>query len=367
MGQVLRTVYSLIVLASALLMSGSVFASGPVETSPYAVQGVEVDITDANAAAAKEKALVEVQMKAVVELAQKLGGDTAAAEMAQLESKQVIPLLKSLSIEEEKISPGRYQGKFTVRFLPEKIKPIFSKIGVQLPDSQGPALLVVPVWQNEQGQATLWDDNVWRKAWQGLNAQQAQIPLIIPLGDREDSSTLSVQEATSNDPVKLEKLRRRYDVKTLIVAFAEPAPEGGVHAHMVGQSQLGKITIDKVYKADSGTLNDSAIMAAQRFQQLMIDKFHSDQAKIAAKSANPNAPQSVAVAIPFTSPTAWNGLRARILSTPGILGVDVTSLDGQGASAKLIYSGNLEDMQSSLQATGLQMVRSGGSWVIEAI
>jgi Uncharacterized protein conserved in bacteria (DUF2066) len=342
-------------------------ASGPVETSPYAVQGVEVDVTDASAATAKEKALVEVQMRAIVALADKLGNSDAAAEMAKLNEKQVIPLLKSLSIEEEKISPGRYQGKFTVRFLPDRIKPILANLGINVPAAQGPAMLLVPVWQNEQGQTSLWDDNVWRKAWLSLNAQQAQIPLIIPLGDQDDSSTLSAQDAVNSDPVKLEALRRRYDVKTILVAFAEPAPEGGIHAHMVGKSALGKVTIDKVYKADSGTLNDSALMAAQRFHQLMIEKFRSDQAKVAAKPINPNAPQSVAVAIPFTSPTAWNGLRARILSTPGVLGVDVTSLDAGGASAKLIYSGNLQDMQSSFQATGLQMQRSGGSWVIEQI
>ena len=363
----MRTLLYIVAVVVTSVFNVGAFAAGPVETSPFAVQGVEVDVTDANAAAAKEKALIEVQMKAFVDLAEKLGNSDATAELANLDEKQIIPLLKSLSIEEEKISPGRYQGKFTVRFLPEKIKPIFASVGISLPKSQGPAMLVVPVWQNEQGQTSLWDDNVWRKAWQGLNAQQAQIPLIIPLGDQDDSSTLSAQDAVASDPVKLEALRRRYDVKTILVAFAEPAPEGGIHAHMVGSSPLGKITIDKIYIADSGTINDSAIMAAQRFNQLMTDKFKSDQAKVAAKAVNPNAPQSIAVAIPFTSPTAWNGLRARILSTPGVMGVDVTSLDAQGAAAKLIYSGNLEDMQFSLQATGLQMQRSGGSWVIEPI
>jgi hypothetical protein len=367
MERVLRTFIYFFLMCNVLIFGTTAFASGPVETSPYAVQGVEVDVTDANAAAAKEKALTEVQMKAFVKLAQKLGNDDVADELAKLEAKQVIPLLKSLSIEEEKISPGRYQGKFTVRFLPEKIKSLFSRAGIQMPASQGPAMLVVPVWKNEQGQTSLWDDNPWRKAWLGLNAQQAQIPLIIPLGDQDDSSTLSVEDANSSDPIKLEKLRRRYDVKTLLVAFAEAAPEGGIHAHMVGTSPLGKITIDKVYTADTATVNDSSIMAAQRFHQLMMDKFRNDQAKVAAKAVNPNAPQSIAVAIPFTSPTAWNGLRARILSTPGVLGVDVTTLDAQGASAKLVYSGNLDYMQSSFQASGLQMTRSSGAWTIAPI
>ena len=63
----------------------------------------------------------------------------------------------------------------------------------------------------------LWEDNPWRKAWLSLNAQQAQIPIIIPLGDQDDSSILTPQDAVNGDPVKLEALRRRYDVKTLLV------------------------------------------------------------------------------------------------------------------------------------------------------
>jgi Uncharacterized protein conserved in bacteria (DUF2066) len=350
-----------------VVFAGAAFAAGPVETSVYSVQGVAVDVTDINAAAAKEKALTLVQMSAFVTLAEKLGTPEFATEMAKLESKDVIPLLKSLSIEEEKISPGRYEGKFTVRFLPEKIKSIYGKYGISLPAAQGQAMLVLPVWTATGGAPVLWEDNPWRKAWLGLNAQQAQIPIIIPLGDQEDSAILSPQDALAEDPLKLEALRRRYDVKTLLVAFAEPAPGGGVHARMIGKSPLGKITFDKIYTADSGTENDSAILATQRFQQLMVDKFKSDQAKIAAAKQASAGPQSVAVAIPFSGPSQWNGLRARILSTPGVVAVDVTSLDGQGAAARLVYSGAIEDVQTSFQSAGLQLTRAGGSWVIQAL
>ena len=351
-----------------IVFAGPALAAGPVETNVYAVQGVEVDVTDTNAAAAKEKALSLVQMRAFVALAEKLGTPEFAAEMGKLEAKDVIPLLKSLSIEEEKISPGRYVGKFTVRFLPDKIKPIYEKNGIDLPAAQGPAMLVLPVWTASVGAApVLWEDNPWRKAWLGLNAQQAQIPIIIPLGDQDDSAILSPQDALANDPVKLEALRRRYDVKTLLVAFAEPAAGGGIHAHMIGNSPLGKITFDKIYTADTGTENDSAILATQRFHQVMVEKFKSDMAKIAAAKAANSGPQSIAVAIPFSGPSQWNGLRNRILSTPGVVGVDVTSLDGQGAAARLVYSGVIEDVQNSMQSAGLQLARSGGSWIIQAL
>ena len=35
----------------------------------------------------------------------------------------------------------------------------------------------------------LWEDNPWRKAWLDLSAEQALVPLIVPLGDLEDTET----------------------------------------------------------------------------------------------------------------------------------------------------------------------------------
>ncbi|MEO7567853.1 MAG: DUF2066 domain-containing protein [Aestuariivirga sp.] len=358
-----RTLTSLVML---LLAGAAAFAAGPVETNPYAVQGVAVDETGTSAAAAKDKAIIDAQMKAFPQLGERLGSAEVAAEMAKFDQKQVIPLLKSLSIEEEEISPGRYQAKFTIRFIPERVKPILQSLGVQLPAEQGPALMVVPVWQDETGAAFLFEDNPWRAAWMGLDAQQAQIPLIVPLGDPQDAETLTAQDAINGNAVKLEALRRRYDVKTILVAIAQPAPGGGIHAHVVGNSPLGKIVIDKIYKSDTATVHDSTILAAQRFHQLMEEKFRSDQAKIAAKSASSGF-QAVAVNIPFGGPSEWNGLRARILSAPGVVGIDVTSLGGQGAAANLRYSGPLDELQQSFQSAGLQFSHSGANWVISPI
>jgi hypothetical protein len=338
-------------------------AAGPIETSPFAVQGIDIDETDVSAKAAKDKALIDVQLKALVDLGQTMGGSDVAASLAKLDAKKVLPLLKSLSIEQEIITPGRYQGKFTVRFLPEKIKPLLQGLGVKLPDAQGPPMLVIPVWTVD-GKTVVWDDNPWRAAWLNLHATQAQIPLIIPLGDQEDASTLSPQEAAEDNAIKLEAIRRRYDVKTLLVAFAEPAEGGGIHAKMIGSSPIGKMTFDKIYTADSGDVNDSTALAAQRIHQVMLEKFKSDIAKAVASKAAAAGPLSITVAIPFSGPSQWNGLRARILSTPGVLGVDVTSLDGQGAAAQLKYTGAVGDVANSLQATGLRLERSGSSWVI---
>ena len=342
-------------------------AAGPVETSPFAVQGVLVDETDVSAKAAKDKALIDVQQVALSKLGQSLGGDDVSLALAKLSTKEILPLLKSLSIEEETISPGHYQGKFTVRFLPDRLKPLLASYGVRLPDEQGPPMMIVPVWMDDKGQMQLWGNNTWRNAWDALHASQAQIPIIIPLGDADDQAIIGPADIAANNVVKLEALRRRYDVKTMLLATAQTAPNGGIHAHVVGDSALGKVNIDKVYTSDSKQLPDSATIAAQRFQQLITDKFRSDQAKVAAARVVAAGPQQVAVSVPFAGPSEWNGLRARILSTPGVVGLDVTSLDGGGAAAKLAYNGALDELNNSFRAAGLKLQRGGAGWIVSPL
>jgi Uncharacterized protein conserved in bacteria (DUF2066) len=351
---------------------GLAHAAGPVETSIFAVQGVAVDVTDTDATTAKNVALRDAQVKAFVQLAEKLGNPEFALEMAKLDSKDVVPLLKSLSIEEESTSPGRYIGKLTVRFLPEKIKALYGRYGITVSSKQSNPVLVVPIWTGQTG-PQLWETNIWRTAWLNLHAEQAMIPLIIPLGDDADVTAMTAEDVVKGDPVKLEALRRRYDVKAMVLAFAEPAADGGIHARLSGVSELGKINFDKVYTADVATPEASAALAVSRFQTVMTEKFKSNAAKVAAaadaekQAKAANASQSIPVAIPFGSPSEWNGIRSRILSTPGVIGVDVSTLSGDGAVVRLMFVGQVDSMKSSFEATGLQLNRVGGSWVIQQL
>jgi hypothetical protein len=343
-------------------------AAGPIETSVFAVQGVAVDVTDVDVATAKNKALVEVQMKAFVQLADKLGNQALVDSIAKYPPEKIMPFLRSLSIEEEVTSPGRYQGKFTVRFLPAKIRSLYSAFGVDVPDLQAPAILIIPVWIQD-GKPEIFTTNPWAEAWQKLRAEQADVPIIVPLADQEDRELLSATDAAAKDPIKLERIRRRYDVKTVLVAIAETAPEGGVRAVMEGATALGKVKFDKIYQDDAGTLPGSAEVAVKRFHEVMAGKYKADRAKVVEARATEEkikaaGPRAVSVLVAFDSPSQWTGLRSRILSTPGVIGVDIASLDGNGATINMRFSGAVEDLQSSMQASGLKLERGGGGWVI---
>jgi Uncharacterized protein conserved in bacteria (DUF2066) len=365
MGTILK---SLILPIAVCLWIGSAFAAGPVETSVFAVQGVDVDITDVDAQVAKQKALVDAQMKAFKLLAERLGNQSIVDSVAKYEEKQVLPFLKSLSIEEESISPGRYKGKLTVRFLPARIRSLYGDFGVKVGSEQGPSLLILTVWKSATGNV-LWEDNPWRQAWVNLRAEQSQVPIIVPLGDFDDTELLSVTDVLSEDAVKLEALRKRYDVKKVIIAFAEPAENGAVHATMSGDSPLGKLSFDKIYDAETGKTEDSATLAAQRFHGVMLEKFKSGVVKVTEqkRQTEANARKTLSVRVPFSGPSEWNGLRSRILSTPGVTGLDVSTLGADGAVVSLTFVGTPEEMQSSMQASGLNFTQGGSGWQITSL
>jgi hypothetical protein len=352
-------------LLAALLFLGfwmaEAMAGGPVETNIFAVQGVPADVTSTDASAAKNQALMDVQVKAFFILIERLGSVEIAQDLNNLKPDEIAAYLKSLSIEQEYSSPGRYVGTFTVRFLPAKIQRLLESYGVRVPTRQASPIIVLPVYREPSG-SKLWEDNLWRKAWLDLRAEQSMVPIIVPIGDLEDTETLTEEDVLNGDPIKLEAIRKRYGASSLVVAVAEPAEGGAIHAMMSGNTTLGKVTFDKTYTSENANPEQSAALATRRFHAIMMEKYKEHEARAAA---NPGAPLSIAVAVPFGSPTEWNGIRSRILSTPNVIGVDVSTLSAEGAVIRLTYRDDLPVLQNNMQRTGLALSQIGQSWVIQ--
>ena len=97
---------------------------------------------------------------------------------------------------------------------------------------------MLPVWNGPEGPVA-WEDNPWRKAWLDLNTDNDLVPIIVPLGDLDDSETISAEEALRGNEVKLQSLKLRYEAETVLVAVAEPEGESSIHAVISGSLAVG--------------------------------------------------------------------------------------------------------------------------------
>lgn len=334
------------------------------ENPLYTITGVEVDERAETAAEAKKQAITQANVKAFEIFAQRVGGDALAGRLSDIPSKRIDAMLDSLSIEEERTGPQRYIGKLTVRFLPGKMRKIMAELGVSYSEKLARRTVIVPVWRTPEG-VVLWEDNPWRTAWLSLRAENSTVPLIVPLGDLADTDTLTAELAASRDEASLEAIRLRYEADAILVAEASAVGEDTVQATMVGSSAVGTLEFDKAYVAENGGgVAEAAGIAALRFHEAMLLRWKKKNETAPVTQSLPVATLPIAVA--FYSTEEWSALRTRILSTPGVSGVDISTISQGGAIVQLSYVTGFEQLRQSLWSAGLALQNVGGTWVLQA-
>jgi hypothetical protein len=197
-----------------------------------------------------------------------------------------------------------------------------------------------------------------------LNAENDLVPVIVPLGDLDDSETITAEEALRGNAVKLESLKLRYEAEAVMVAVAEPVGETSIRAVMSGESPLGIVTFDKVYDGAEGGQEAAAAMAAQRFVALLNEKWKG------ASAGNPQQSgpvQTIAVTVPFTTASQWNGIRTQLLSVQGVAQIDVTTMAAGGARIRLGFTSGFGELQQSLAVVGMKLVDIKGAWVLQPL
>jgi len=91
------------------------------------------------------------------------------------------------------------------------------------------------------------------------------------------------------------------------------------------------------------------------------------RARAEAEQQTRRAATSLPVAVPFSGIYQWNGIRAKLLATPGVIGVDVSTIADNGAVIQLAFLDSVQDLQSALSGSGLRLVQSRGTWVLQPL
>ena len=109
-------------------------AAPALAANPYVVSGVPVDVTAADAATARDQAIVEGQRKAFSMLMEQLVGADKAATIQTPSDSQLSGMVQDFEVESERLSSVRYIGVMTYRFDAASIDAIIGKPADGTPD-----------------------------------------------------------------------------------------------------------------------------------------------------------------------------------------------------------------------------------------
>lgn len=144
-----------------------------------------------------------------------------------LTDRDLESLESSFEVYDERSSANSYRAYITYRFKPDALRRLLKEARIPYSETQTRTALVVPVLQTDNG-VYLWEqNNPWMAAWKIRPYDNELTPMSAPLGDLEDSSTISAREALALNEEKLEALADRYSVSQVVVAHARLRQQDG--------------------------------------------------------------------------------------------------------------------------------------------
>ncbi len=166
-------------------------ASAQARDNVYAVSGVYVDETAANAAAAQQAGFAAAYRLGFERLVRRITtpADLAARGMPVVEGAGFDLLVLSVDVEEERRSSTRYIGRLTVRFNPETVTARLRQQGLTVIDTRTSPVMIAPVSVagTEEETAALW-----REVWTQGGFGNELVPLRIAPADLQGAPAWDV-------------------------------------------------------------------------------------------------------------------------------------------------------------------------------
>ena len=325
----------------------------------------------------------------------------------ELSPSELVSLEESFEIYDEKSSSRFYRAYITYRFKPDAVRGLLKKATLPYSEAQTRTALVLPVLQTDRG-VYLWEEkNPWMAAWRSRPYTHELTPMIAPLGDLQDATSVSARGALRLNASGMAKLAERYGVSQIIVAHAR-----------LRQSQSEEGNRDQVYVRlinayrDSATANATDVLLAERLDseqaELSVDNLEArssqdedlaaevgdviGEAYLAKPSGNfPQLAERVidvvisryssawkqmtlidhasdavlGVTAFFDSLEDWSRIRNGLVATPLVGSVQISALSPRGSEMEVRVFGDPERLQVSLGNQGIVFwTENGGRWFL---
>ncbi len=167
-------------IAAVFLAALCAFAPSPASAqgrdNVYAVAGVHVDETAANAAAAQQAGLAAAQRVGFERLVRRLTipDELSARGIPQVETATMERLVSSVDVEEERRSGTRYIGRLTIRFDPSGVRTLLRQFNLTVVDTRTAPVLVAPLVVAGTADETA---ALWREVWVNGGFGDELVPL----------------------------------------------------------------------------------------------------------------------------------------------------------------------------------------------
>ena len=336
------------------------------ERDIFTVAAVPVDATAANAAAARDQARADGQLRAYQIL---LGRMTLASDADRLPKPSTAVLndvISSFEVAKEKTSAVRYLANYTFHFNAEAVRRLLRQAGIPFAETPSKPLLVLALFSTG-ARPTLWEDpNPWRDAWVRSPPPTGLVPLTMPYGDLEDVSAIDAETAGAGDKDHLRAIAHRYGDADVLVTQATLKSDAAPHTLTVTSTRYAS-TGDQGGQSWQGSFpatpgeSDADLMA--RATTATVQQIQDAWKKANLLDFGKTA--TIVVRVPIADLASWIAVRDRLTATPAVKRAALLALDREEARVSISFYGDPNQLRLALAQRDLTLDGSDPDWVLE--
>lgn len=300
----------------------SLLALPALAADPFTVAKVPVDARADSAIQAQTRAIGNGQITAARLLLDRLTleSERSARGLPPMTIEVVGPLIRGLSIDNERRSATRYLGDVSISFNPSAVQTLLRSSGLTMVTSQARERLALPIGVGLDGSL----------ATDLLSGRYAHALTPIKVPSEEDMAFL--YEEPSN--ARLQELATRYGVNQVLII----RPQGG------GNLQATDLSLDTGARR---SLNASGGMAG------LVARMEADWKADAAVPSD--SAQTSAVTVLYGSMDEWQGLQQAINNSAQVRDARLDALSKDGALMSLSY-GSLDRLAAEMAQKGVRVI-----------
>lgn len=330
-------------------------ASAQVRDNVYAVGGVHVDETAANAAAAQQAGFAAAQRVAFERIVRRLTvpAELAASPVPTPDAASLDRLVLSVDVEEERRSATRYIGRLTVRFDPSSVRALLRSNNLAVVDTRTSPVVVAPVAVTGTPPETA---ALWREVWVTGGFGDELVPLAaapesVQGAPAWDSASAAAQ-ATAAASALFATLRVQGSTATAALVEVDSnarRDRGEVAARINGEGAAA-------LRAALASLADQASTRLQSDWKGRIATGGGQRGRISASAL-------------YTNQAQWERIKQGLEGAAQTLisEIRIEAVGREGALVSFSFVGDPNQLTAELQRRGVRLEQSGSGPVLRAI
>ena len=331
----------------------------------YKIAGIEIDRIADTAANARQQAIIEAHRQAFNELLVRLVPADQLTSIPQLTHADIVPMVQSFGIDEEKTSRVRYIGDLSFQFRRIEVRQFLKSQGVSFAETKSKPILFLPVLDSI-GAKLLWDDpNPWFDAWKAVPPSTGLVPLKLPVGDLMDIRDLSAEQAASGAKSQIEILGNRYGVGAVVVAEAmldmlTSTSERNLNVSLryFGGPWADRTDIRSFAVKDSETISDALARVALETSHQIEEDWKRENILQLDSSSN------LIANFVLNELREWVQLRRRLSEIALLQDIELVMISRRFAMVRMKYFGTSGQLKIALEQHDLLLERAAVNWVL---